>query len=275
MAGPRRHAGLRSSIRHDALVVNDRALIDVGLRAPFHTSISSITIGPSGPMARLRRRESSCTPSMDGVGRFPRWLLTGASSPAPRSAALCCLPMRGQLVFGGSRVHYPAQRPCRPPRPVDPQQRDDSRRDRRDPELNSRRFRCTADRAQESETFQTLARDVAPRADKAGFGSNRRVRSFSRTPAPVQVFGRRRGRSVRALGRPASKKRQGAKSRSAGPAAGSRALWGFQCQSASKIDPPFVKGADGSARPGGAGRGCAAGASAVRCRRRWSVRRGF
>ena len=33
---------------------------------------------------------------------------------------------------------------------------------------------------------------------------------------------------VRTLGRPASKKRQGTKSRSAGPAAGSRALWGFQ-----------------------------------------------
>src|SRR5271165_5846959 len=32
---------------------------------------------------------------------------------------------------------------------------------------------------------------------------------------------------VRALGRPASKKRQGAKSRPSGPAAGSRALWGF------------------------------------------------
>ncbi|HXZ14399.1 MAG TPA: hypothetical protein VEH77_00205, partial [Roseiarcus sp.] len=35
-------------------------------------------------------------------------------------------------------------------------------------------------------------------------------------------------------------------------------------RSASKIDPPFVKVADGSARPGGAGRDCAAGASAVR-----------
>ena len=31
-----------------------------------------------------------------------------------------------------------------------------------------------------------------------------------------------------------------------------------------KLTPPFGKGADGSARPGGAGRGCAAGASAVR-----------
>ena len=38
----------------------------------------------------------------------------------------------------------------------------------------------------------------------------------------------------------------------------------LQCQSASKIDPPLVNGADGSARPGGAGRGCAAGGSAVR-----------
>ncbi len=35
-------------------------------------------------------------------------------------------------------------------------------------------------------------------------------------------------RPLRTLGRPASKKRQGAKSRQAGPAAGSRALWGFQ-----------------------------------------------
>ena len=46
--------------------------------------------------------------------------------------------------------------------------------------------------------------------------------------ASVQVFGRRRRKPLHALGGPASKKRQGAKSRSAGPAAGSGALWGFQ-----------------------------------------------
>src|SRR5271157_5920244 len=39
---------------------------------------------------------------------------------------------------------------------------------------------------------------------------------------------------------------------------------GAHSRSASNIDPCFVKGADGSARPGGAGRGCAAEASAGR-----------
>jgi uncharacterized membrane protein YidH (DUF202 family) len=49
----------------------------------------------------------------------------------------------------------------------------------------------------------------------------------------VQVSGRRRRRTLRTLGRPASRKRQGTKSRSAGPAAGSGALWGFQVGGAS------------------------------------------
>ena len=56
----------------------------------------------------------------------------------------------------------------------------------------------------------------------------------------VQVSGRRRQRPVRMLERPASRKRQGTKSRSARAEAGSRALWGFQ-----------VGGAfDGGAAPG-------------------------
>ena len=48
----------------------------------------------------------------------------------------------------------------------------------------------------------------------------------------VQVSGRRRQRVLGALGRPASRKRQGTKSRSAGPTAGSRELWGFQVSGA-------------------------------------------
>jgi len=56
-----------------------------------------------------------------------------------------------------------------------------------------------------------------------------------------------------------------------GPRGKEAALMRIICQSASKSDPrsaskidPLVRGADGSARPGGAGRGCAAGASAGR-----------
>jgi hypothetical protein len=56
--------------------------------------------------------------------------------------------------------------------------------------------------------------------------------SRSGTAASVQVLDAGGIRPFRTLGRPASKKRQGAKSREAGPAAGSRALWGFQVNGA-------------------------------------------
>ena len=46
--------------------------------------------------------------------------------------------------------------------------------------------------------------------------------------------------------------------------AGCQSASNFDPRSASKIDPRFVTGTDGSARPGGAGRGCAAGASVGR-----------
>ena len=43
----------------------------------------------------------------------------------------------------------------------------------------------------------------------------------------MQVFGRRHDEPFHALWRPASKKRQGTKSREVGGLAGQRALWGF------------------------------------------------
>ena len=121
---------------------------------------------------------------MDGVGRFPRWLLTGASSPAPRSALFAVYrfvvnsysAVRESIILHNAPVGRHAlltRSNATIPDGI-----------RGIPNSTPDGFRCTADRAQESETFQTLARDVAPRAGKAGFGSNRRVRSFSRTPAP-------------------------------------------------------------------------------------------
>ncbi len=49
----------------------------------------------------------------------------------------------------------------------------------------------------------------------------------------------------------------------------------FDPRSASKSDPLMMTGSDGSARPGGAGLGCAAGASAgQRGAVVWKIRRG-
>ena len=62
------------------------------------TSTSTTATGRSGPMARSRRRPSSCTTSTAGAAwRSPRWSRAAASSRAPS--------LQRSLLFTGVRVH--------------------------------------------------------------------------------------------------------------------------------------------------------------------------
>ena len=85
-----RGGGLLARCRHARCLLAGEHRPD---RRACPRSTSTTASGRSGPMARSRRRPSSCTTWMAGAARrSARWSPAAASSPARRCAIRCCSP---------------------------------------------------------------------------------------------------------------------------------------------------------------------------------------